>query len=150
MAMFAILAAALASHGAWNLKTITDPITDIDRVILSAKSENALLAFKCDRHGNGRVYAQFISREYLGSGKRPLIYRVDDGEPLESEWEYDTRSAILWDEQAFASVLAGGSKAVIRAHSIGGGQVDAVFDITGSTEAIEQAYRLCGDELHKK
>jgi len=107
------------------------------------KDKDAIFALKCDRHGQGRVYAQFISRDYLGDGNRALTYRLDSAAPVESEWEYKSRFAILWDEQLLITPMADASRLVIRAQTSGGDNVDAAFDITGAREAIKQTYRLC-------
>ncbi|MEN5362449.1 hypothetical protein [Brevundimonas intermedia] len=148
-------AAKSENVGAWELRVISDPITDESRTIGIIKGGENALAIKCDSPGQDSVYVHFIADEYLGEGRyrnRDLTQRFGDAVPVTQNWSYDGRGAILTSDRAvddFSTALLTADRLALRATTFEHHQVTALFalksDDTG--EVLRRVYAGCSDTL---
>lgn len=161
MAIIALVVAAAAnSQDAerevfqnWFVINETDPLTDLSRGIAVTEADNgAALVVKCDimNDAPGDMYVSYIADDFLGegrnNGRRDLIYRVDDREPVEVSASHDGRTAAVFGRTGaneIVSALMQGETVFFRARSYDYDNRDARFNLIGSTAAITRAYELC-------
>lgn len=150
---------SLIALAAWAFTQSTDPITDAKRGFASVASDDGSeIVIKCDRNGYGSVYVSIISSTFLG---RPTRYgstvqmRFDSGDPRRREVNQHDNTATIADSQfygreamfnrEFVMMVSKSRKLAVRATRYDGREVDMVFDVSGSGEAIDKVYHICGD-----
>lgn len=139
--------------GAWEVVTISDPITDEGRVIGILGTGRAFLGVKCDEPGLDSIYIQFNSADYLGgrgvrSAVRELTYRFDQGTPLTNGWRYNETYALQSDRarvSEFVALLSGASRVVMRATTYDYKQVTQVFEASpaDTRQVLRRVYEGC-------
>lgn len=139
--------------GAWELVTITDPISDESRSIGILSNGASFIGVKCDKPGLDSIYIQFSADEYLGgsggrSGFRNLTYRFDQGTPTIDRWRYNSSYAIQTDRSKvsqFVSLLSSSNRIVIRATTYEHREVTQIFETSApDTHAVLlRVYESC-------
>jgi len=139
---------------AWEVKSVTDPMTDRSRGIASVRGDAGILIVKCDGD-DGRLYVEVRSDGYLGAKQIDnLSFRVDGGEIISTKAVYFGRSAIVTlsgvkpNASDIIGSLMGGSNLAVQMSAYGGSSV-IVFDISGSRDAILQARDICYGQAAK-
>ncbi len=142
--------------GNWKLMEVVDVMTDQGRGIAAVDgvTGKSALVVKCDTgaHASGQMYISFISPEYLGEGRngnRQITVRFDSDAPYEIRASHDRSTASIFnrsDVTAFVKRMKVATKVAIRATSYDYKSVTEVFDITDGAEAIDRAYRVCGND----
>lgn len=140
-----------ATDGNWKHETITNPMDDSQRSVLSVEGDNGILALKCDKPGKGSVYAQVVFNEYLSLRRKDYTFRFrpDDGKASSTTWSIRGRSAIELEPADFVSIILGANKLAVQTYNSRLQEVTAVFDITGSHASITGLYEACEDRLPK-
>lgn len=160
MKFWAALFIAAASIGAnWEYSETVDAMSDkkYARAFAGTPAEEGRFGLKCDAPGPSSLYLHFISKEYLGGGGgrgafRRLMVRIDKDDPVETEWFYDGRSAILSSANpakermvwAIVDRLRTGSSISIRAWDYEFAQHDASIAIAGGGSSFDKVIASCG------
>ena len=139
-----------AAQTGWLVTEKPDPMNDQVRVVATLRGDNADLVFIC---GGGRApVLRYASDEFLGGrggqrAGRDFTFRFDAAQPVPTRWWYfdsfaepqNTKDAV-----AFVTKMIQSSKLAIRAVRYDGYYVDSTFDLTGTPQALDQAFRACG------
>lgn len=136
--------------GNWEITREIDPMTDQVRVRAFNRSDAGSIGLKCDRHGTGSVYWQFVSETVLNKGRDQAAVRFDAEKPTVALWNYDLRSAFLTSgvEVARLSSRALAARTMaLRFRSYDNRYLDLKFDLGGAGDVIPAVYRECGDTL---
>lgn len=151
----ALLGTATTAFAKWETKTVTDPMTDVNRGIAHTIFEEGkpAIIIKCDKNGSGSLYVQIVSNEFLGKGRygiRDVKYRFDGGAPATVSAFHDGRDAIIFDltekdAKAFVTGLASSNEMVLQLTSYDGDMYTNVMDVSGGGAAIKEAATTCGD-----
>jgi hypothetical protein len=148
--MLEMILVAAAFQSGWQVSEKPDPMNDQMRVVARLRGDNADMVFVC---GGGRPPAlRYSSDEFLGGrgghrAGRDFTYRFDAAQPVPDRWWYfdsfaepqNTKTTV-----AFVTKMIQSSKLAIRALRYDGYYVDSTFDLTGSPQAFDQAFRACG------
>jgi hypothetical protein len=121
-------------------------------------AQGAQLLLKCDKPGQGQVYAAVVSPDKLVPPTndpfvtRALEIRFDAGAPFEDRWRYYEQLVVAIDQKPtialtrFLNGLADASKFHIRMNPERARYVEAEFDVAGARDAIQRVYASCEDQ----
>ena len=120
-------------------------------------ADGSTLLLKCDKPGNGEVYATIMSTEKLGNPardteQRGITYRFDTSTPRDASWRYtDTFAVALGNMRgilsSFVQGLANAKQLEVKLEKKGSSKtVDLLFDVTGADQAIAKVYEGCNDK----
>ena len=136
--------------GGWQLLVSTDAMTDMSRSIAAATGSGGSLGVKCDGEGTNEMYIIFASDQYLGGGRsprRPIMVRFDQDTPEYWTFYIDKSIAMITNAaqvNKFAARIVNTRKLTLRLTDYEGAYVDAVIDTADGKEALERAYKACG------
>lgn len=143
--------------GEWNLRIITDPMSDAVRGIASTGDANDLtVVVKCDSNGNDTLYISIISKSYLGgtsrNSRRDIGFRIDGAPAEKIVGYYDGRTANILttkvgsDGGSFLTRLSNTSKLTLQVSDFDYKTYAAVIDTTGAKAAIRKVATACKDQ----
>lgn len=132
--------------GSWLVWEVTDPVDDSRRAGAAASGVGGRLRVKCDAAGEG-IYVELKTVEYLGEsirrsddlGRRVMV-RFDNDPAVPLQWNYGADYALLQpgaEADTFLTRLRTASRLIVRAKTYQFEDVDIVFELTGSAEALE-------------
>jgi len=120
-------------------------------------ADGSRLVIKCDKPGRREVHAMVMPADgkLAAPTTRPIAraitFRFDEGAPKTESWGFYETYAIAQGKTSdralarFVNGLRGSSKVRMRFDTGIGPDVEADFDVTGSTEAIARVYEICKD-----
>ncbi|MGR6327995.1 hypothetical protein ACU5AX_02915 [Sphingomonas sp. XXL09] len=156
IALLAVPALAQENVGAWQFKSIVDPMSDATRGIANTSLTNDIVMIvKCDSNGDNQLYFSFLSKKYLGgvsSNKlRTFAYRID-GTPVRnmSAFHDDRTASVISvkpdnDGGRFLKEVSGATKLTLQLSSFDYETTTAVIDVTGAKQAFAKVATSCKD-----
>jgi len=155
-AMLLVSADTPEKIGAWSVTSKVDAMTDrLDaKASVYSSDEKALLSIGCwDGPRESRIAFFLTSDQFLGSSngvrgraRREIIFRIDQN-PAETLWWYygDTTATqfTMAGVSEFGNILRRGTDLKARMVTYRGNEIDASFDVSGASEAIDRIRLLC-------
>lgn len=165
-----------AQVGRWDVRVMTDPITDQGRGIASIESDvesrlsirdlgeainhtagadlhgsrRFMLMVKCDFDRN-RMYVSLSFPRGINRSSSEITYRFDQAEPETIRWAGGRSTVNLFDDhlvEAFVIRARRANRIAFRITPVGAGQAESTtFSGVGSSAAITRAYRACGQAV---
>lgn len=136
--------------GAWTYSKRVDKLDDKVGYIahVNSKSEDAILAFRCDRIGAGIYPGIYTGRRLGGADETPgtARHRVDKSPAVIWAWFYGPNYAHHFSSSGareLADAIAAGKEFVIRLMPAEGVRYDYEFDLTGAAAAIARLREDC-------
>ncbi|MSO85231.1 MAG: hypothetical protein EXR02_06465 [Rhodospirillales bacterium] len=111
--------------GNWDYLSITNTTDERSSFVAAVRSENGILAFKCDAPGPNSVYAGFYAKQDQLLYDRPTAHT------------FDPKRAVT-----FANVLKSAETFVMHARTPSE-VIKVEFDVVGAEEAIVRLMRDC-------
>lgn len=147
--MFPLLIAGFLAGG-WQVSQTPDSITDKLDVRATLRGDNAEIVFECSPGDKPSLI--YAPDEFLGGGGvryelRDFTYRFDGAAPQVESWKHLDRYATPYSTKAavaFVIKMIGAGKLVIRAERYDGRLIDSSFELAGSPQAFDQAFKACG------
>ena len=132
----------------WAYVSRTDKLDGTQNFTATSAGEDGSLLVKCDEPGS-ILYLVIITNKFLGDGsspKRPVKYRVDNREVVESTWRYKKNFAFTLDDavaRAAISNVMHGDKFVARLTTYEFLPVTVEIKITGIDAVLARMHQDC-------
>jgi len=143
-------------YGAWAVMTVTDPMTDETWYGTTTHSiAGADFQVSCHWNRPNYLYISFTTKEFLGSGYRDAIYRVDSKTAHTITGSYDDHRVVplcdgsckagdkLQPELTLTSEIKGGTNLLLRVSTYKYQSLDFSFPIIGAQEAVGDVLAKC-------
>jgi hypothetical protein len=145
---------AVAVQPGWQVTTKADPLTDRVEVRAALRGDNADIAFLCS--AGTKPLLVYEPDTFLGGGPgrygtaydlRDFRFRFDAGQPQLESWKYLDTYAVSYSTKnavQFVTSMIQSRRLVVRALRYDGRTIDSSFDLTGTPQALHQAFERCG------